>query len=71
MFGPNKGEIAGWGMLQSEKISSLCSSANKITVMKSRRMREAEHVVRMLEEIYANRILVGKPEGKRPFGILA
>lgn len=71
MFGPNKGEISGWEMLQSEKVSSVCSSANKITVMKSRRMREAGHVARMLEEIYANRILVGKSEGKRPFGILA
>jgi hypothetical protein len=39
--------------------------------IKSRRLREAERVARMLEEIYTNRILVGKPEGKRPSGILA
>jgi hypothetical protein len=32
----------------------------------SRRMRRAEHVVRMEEKRNAYRILVGKPEGKRP-----
>jgi hypothetical protein len=35
---------------------------------KSRRMRWAEHVVRMGEKMNAYRILVGKPEGKRPLG---
>ena len=35
-------------------------------VTKSRRMRWAWHVVRMGEERGAYRVLVGKPEGKRP-----
>ena len=36
--------------------------------MKSRRMRWAGHVARMGEERWAYRVLVGKPEGKRPLG---
>ena len=35
-------------------------------VVKSRRMRWAGHVARMGEEIVVHRVLVGKPEGKRP-----
>ena len=35
-------------------------------VIKSRRMRWAGHVVRMGEERRVYRVLVGKPEGKRP-----
>jgi hypothetical protein len=37
-------------------------------MMKSRRMRLAGHVERMREKRNAYRILVGKPEGKRPLG---
>jgi hypothetical protein len=36
--------------------------------MKSRRMRWAGHVARIGEKRTAYRILVGKPEGKRPLG---
>jgi hypothetical protein len=36
---------------------------------KSRRMRLAGHVTRTEEKRKAYRILVGKPEGKRPLGI--
>jgi hypothetical protein len=36
--------------------------------MKSRRMRWAGHVARMGEEIKLYKVLVGKPEGKRPLG---
>jgi hypothetical protein len=39
-----------------------------IRMMKSMRMRWAEHVARMVETRNAYRILVGKPEGKRPLG---
>jgi hypothetical protein len=35
---------------------------------KSRRIRWAGHVARMREKRNACRILVGKPEGKRPLG---
>jgi hypothetical protein len=38
-------------------------------VVKLRRMRWVGHVVDMGEEIGVHRLLVGKPEGKRPLGI--
>ena len=44
------------------------SSHNIVRVIKSRRMRWAGHVARMGEERGAYRVLVGKPEGKRPLG---
>ena len=37
-------------------------------VVKSRRMRWAGHVARMGEDREVHRVLVGKPEGKRPLG---
>jgi hypothetical protein len=37
-------------------------------MIKSRRMRSAGHVARMGERRNAYRILVGKPEGRRPLG---
>jgi hypothetical protein len=39
-----------------------------VRIIKSRRMRWAGHVARMGEKRNANRLLVGKPEGKRPLG---
>jgi len=44
------------------------SSPNIVRVIKSRRMRWAGHVAHMGEERGAYRVLVGKPEGKRPLG---
>jgi hypothetical protein len=46
----------------------LYSSPNIIQVIKSRRMRWEGHVARMGEERGAYRILVGRPEGRRPLG---
>jgi hypothetical protein len=46
----------------------ISSSPNIIRMIKSRRMRWAGHVARMGETRNAFRILVGKPEGKRPLG---
>ena len=43
-------------------------SPNIVQVIKSRRMRWAEHVVHMGEERGVYRVLVGKPEGRRPLG---
>jgi hypothetical protein len=42
-------------------------SPNIIQVIKSRRIRWARHVVRTVERRSAYRVLVGKPEGRRPF----
>jgi hypothetical protein len=36
--------------------------------MKTRRMRWAGHVVRMGEKRNAYRLLVGKPDGRKPLG---
>ena len=44
------------------------SSPNIVRVIKSRRMRWAGHMTRMGEERGVYRVLVGKPEGKRPLG---
>ena len=44
------------------------SSPNIVRVIKLRRMRWAGHVARMGEERGAYRVLMGKPEGKRPLG---
>ena len=49
-----------------EELSGLSSSLNIIRVIKSRRLRRAEHVARMGGGAY--RILVGKHEGKRQLG---
>jgi hypothetical protein len=46
----------------------LYSSPNIIRIIKSRRMKWAGHVARLGETRNAYRILVGKPEGKRPLG---
>jgi len=69
IFGPRMDEVTGeWGRLHNEELNDLCSSPNIVRVIKSRRMRWAGHVVRMGEERGVYRVLVGKPEGKRPLG---
>jgi hypothetical protein len=49
-------------------LHNLYSSPNTIKTIKSRRMRWARHVARMGEKRNAYRILVGKPDGRRPLG---
>jgi hypothetical protein len=53
-------------VLHNEELLNLYSSPNIIRMMKSRRMRWAGHVARIGETRNAYRILLGKPEGKRP-----
>ena len=50
------------------ELSDLYSLPNIVRVVKSRRMRWAWHVARMGEGRGVHRVLVGKPEGKRPLG---
>src|SRR5215475_1451819 len=54
--------------LHNEVLNDLYSLPNIMRVIKSRRMRWAGHVARMEEERGVHRVLVGKPEGKRPLG---
>ena len=67
IFGPRSDEVTGdWRRLHNEEINVLYSSSSIVRVIKSRRMRWAGHVARMGEERGVYRVLVGKPEGKRP-----
>jgi hypothetical protein len=49
-------------------LHSLYSSPNIVRMIKSRRMRWAGHVARMGQGRGVYRVLVGRPEGKRPLG---
>jgi len=67
VFGPKRDDVTGeWRKMQNEKLNYLYSLPNIVRVVKSRRMRWAGHVARMGEDIGVQRVLVGKPEGKRP-----
>jgi hypothetical protein len=55
-----------WRKLHNEELRDLYSSPSIIRIIKSRRMRLADHVARLGEKRNAYRLLVGKPEGKRP-----
>jgi hypothetical protein len=54
--------------LRNEELGDLYSSPSIIRILKSRRMRWEGHVARMGEKRNMYRLLVGKPEGKRPLG---
>jgi len=67
IFGPRRDEVAGeWRRMHNEELNDLYCSPNIVRVIKSRRMRWAGHVALMVEERGVYRLLVGKPEGKRP-----
>jgi len=69
IFGPKRDEVTGeWRKLHNEERNNLYSSPNILRVIKSRRMRWAGLVARMGEERVVYRVLVGKPEGRRPLG---
>ena len=69
VFGPKKNEVTGeWRKLHNEELSDLYSLPNIVRVVKSRRMKWAGHVACMGEGRGVHRVLVGKPEGKRPLG---
>jgi hypothetical protein len=67
IFGPKRDEVTGeWRKLHNKELHNLYSSPDIIRQVKSRRMRWAGHVARMGEERKLYKVLVGKPEGKRP-----
>jgi hypothetical protein len=69
IFRPKKDEmIGGWRKLHNEELHKLYSSPSTIRMIKTMRMIRAGHVAHMGESKNAYRILVGKPEGKRPPG---
>ena len=68
IFGPKRYENGEWRKLHNEELHSLYRSPNIVRVIKSRRLRWAEHVARMDEGRRAFKILTGKSTGKRPRG---
>jgi hypothetical protein len=68
IFGPKREEDGSWRKLHNDELHSLYSSPNIVKVIKSRRMRWAVHVARMEEGRGVYRVLIGRPEGKRPLG---
>ncbi|KAJ4443792.1 hypothetical protein ANN_05572 [Periplaneta americana] len=69
IFGAKRDEVTGeWRKLHNTELHALYSSPNIIRNLKSRRLRWAGHVARMGESRNAYRVLVGRPEGKRPLG---
>jgi len=69
IFGPKRDEVTGeWGKLHNEKFNDLYSSPNTVWVIKSRRMRWVGHVASMREGRGVYKVVVRKPEGKRPLG---
>jgi hypothetical protein len=70
IFGSKREEVTGgWRKLGYDKLNDLFSSPNTVRVIKSI-SRWAGRVARMWDRKGVYRILVGKPEGKRPLGKL-
>jgi len=69
IFGPRRDEVTGeWRRLHKEELNDLYSSPSIVRVIKWRRMRWAGHMARLGEEREVYRVLVGKPERRRPLG---
>jgi len=69
IFGQRRDEVTGdWRRLHNEELNVLYSSPNILRVIKWRRKRRAGHVACMGEERGVYRVVVGKPEGRRPLG---
>jgi hypothetical protein len=69
IFGPRRDEVTGeWRKMHNKELRDLYSLPSIIRIIRSRRMRWAVQVSRMGEKRYAYRLLVGKPEEKRPLG---
>jgi hypothetical protein len=68
IFGPKREENRLWRKLYNDELHSLYSSPNIFGVNKSRRMRWVGHMACIGEGRSVYRVLVGRPEGKRPLG---
>jgi hypothetical protein len=69
VFGPKRDEVTGeWRKLRNEELNDLHFLPNIVRVVKSRRMRWAEHVERMGEDRGVHRLLVRKSEVNRSLG---
>jgi hypothetical protein len=69
IFGPKRDEVTGeWRKLHNDELNDFYSSPRIIGIIKARRTRWAGHVAQRGEKRNAYRLLVGKPEGRRPLG---
>jgi hypothetical protein len=69
ILGPNREEVTGdWKKLHHEELHDLSCILNIIRMIKSRRLKWAGHVTCVRKKRNVHRVLVGKPEGKRPLG---
>jgi hypothetical protein len=68
IFGPKMEGDGSWIKLHNDELHSLYSSPNIVRVIKSRRMRWAGHVTRTELGRGVCRVLVVRPEGRRPLG---
>jgi len=69
IFVPKRDEVTGeWRELHNEELNDLYCLPSIVRVIKSRSMRWVGHVARMVERRGVYRVLVEKPEGKRPLG---
>jgi hypothetical protein len=67
IFGPKRDEVTrGWSKVHNEELRNLYSSPSRIRIIKSRRVRWARPVAQLGAKRNEYRILVGKPERKRP-----
>jgi hypothetical protein len=67
IIGPKRDEVMGeWRKMHNGELHNLYSSPDIIRQIKSRRMRWAGNVAHMGEGRNVYRVLMGKPEGKRP-----
>jgi hypothetical protein len=65
---PKREADGSWRKLHNDELHSLYSSPNIVMMIKSGRLRWAEHVARMEERRDVYRVFVGKPESKIPLG---
>ena len=69
IFGPKGYEVTReWRKLHNEELYDLYSLPSIVRAIKSRRMRWAGHVARTRKRRGVYRVLMGKPQGKRPLG---
>ena len=69
IFGPKRDGVTGeCRKLHNDELNDLYCSPNIVRVIKLRRVRWAVHVARVEQGRGVHKVLLGKPEGKRPVG---